>query len=339
MRKVVVESRIPFVKGVLEPWAQVTYADTITPRDVQQADALLVRTRTQCDHNLLAGSRVQFIGTATIGTDHINQDYCASHGITVASAPGCNAPAVAQWVLASIGHWMAVQRLVTSDITLGVVGVGHVGSIVARWAQSLGMKVLLNDPPLEQSGRPCPIAGQEFATLGQITGQCNVITFHTPLTSQGQHATQHLCDEAFLHSAQRCRLLLNAARGGVCDNEALAAWPHGVALDCWEHEPHVLPTLLHKAFIATPHIAGYSLEGKQRGTAMVLRALARHFGWDLQCSMPAADVHGAACVTLGHIMDSYNPLLDTARLKDSPRTFENQRNTYNLRHETTSLPQ
>ena len=331
MLKIIVESRIPYIKGRLEPWAQVEYLDTeaITPQAVRSADALLVRTRTRCNAHLLGGSRVSFIGTATIGTDHIDLDYCASRGIAVANAPGCNAPAVAQWVLASIGRWMDMRGVTNAhSLTLGVVGVGHVGSIVERWARQLGLNVLLCDPPRARREGP-----DGFCTMRQLVARSTIITFHTPLSAGGDYPTVHLCDEAMLSAAAKCRLLINAARGPIADNAALLRWTGDVAIDCWEHEPAISPGLLQKAFVATPHIAGYSSEGKQRGTAMVIEALNRHFGISAQPPKVTAPAIGAAAVTFGSIMRSYDPLADTARLKATPSGFEQQRNHYPLRPE------
>ena len=325
--KVVIENHIPYIKGLLEPWAQVEYlpAAEITPHAVRDAQALLVRTRTRCDAALLEGSSVEFIGTATIGTDHIDLEYCRRRGIAVSNAPGCNAPAVAQWVFASIATWMR-ERGVTaaSALRLGVVGVGHVGSIVARWGLQLGFQVVLNDPPLG---------------LDASVDDCDIITFHTPLTRDGQWPTHHLCDAAMLARASRCRLILNASRGAVCDNGALLAWHGDIALDCWENEPDINPELLQKTIVATPHIAGYSIEGKQRGTATIVGAFNDHFHTAAPVNMPQAPLKGGSTVTLSAILASYNPLHDTTALRaalddgDIATRFEALRNNYPLRPE------
>lgn len=331
MLKIIVESHIPFIKGRLEPWAQVEYRETadFTPATVHDADALVVRTRTRCVEALLKDSRVQFVGTATIGTDHIDLDYCASHGITVANAPGCNAPAVAQWVHSIIGHWMKVRGVEsTSNITLGVVGVGHVGSIVVRWARELGMNVLLCDPPRALREGP-----EGFCSYDELVSRSNIITYHTPYTHQGPFATRHLCDAAMLKKAVNCRLVMNASRGRVCENAALERWHGDVAIDCWENEPDISLRLLQKAFVASPHVAGYSLEGKMRGTAMIIEALNAHFGIAAEPPVVEAPTLGAQDVTMEAVMASYNPLIDTARLRLSPDTFEDQRQRYDLRHE------
>lgn len=328
--KIVADSKIPFLKGLLEPVAQeVVYVPgaEITRQIVRDAEVLLTRTRTRCDRELLEGSSVRFIGTATIGTDHVDFDYCRSKGITVESAPGCNAPAVAQWVHATILEWMA-NRKMSGPLTLGIVGVGHVGSIVARWAKQLGYKVFLNDPPRsEREG------SKGFESLDVLQRECDIITFHTPITTDGDYPTWHLCDARWLAGLQRCKLIINAARGPVCDNEALLHWNGDVALDCWEGEPIINRELLEKAFVATPHIAGYSLQGKQRGTAMIIEALNKRYGWDIQPVTAGTPLEGAEKVSAEAILASYSPLADTAILKSSPTSFETLRNTYQLRDE------
>ena len=331
--KIVVDSHIPNIQGLIEPRAEVVYLEPgdITRDAVKDADALIVRTRTRCDAALLDGSRVQFIGSATIGTDHIDLDYCATHGITVRNAPGCNAPAVAQWVFCAIIVWMRHHGITaTNGLTLGVVGVGHIGSIVVRWGRELGFTVLLNDPPREnRDGSFDDI----FSPLEELQRRCDIITFHTPLTRDGEWSTWHLCDQGFLDGLTRCRLLLNAARGPIADNAALQGWYGDIALDCWENEPDISRELLEKVLVATPHIAGYSREGKQRGTAMMLEALNEHFGWDIPIPTIASPATGAAQVTLAGIDASYDILADTTALKSAPAAFESQRNHYPHRQE------
>ena len=351
--KVIVENHIPYIKGRLEPFAEVLYLapEAITPEAVRDADVLIVRTRTRCNAALLSNSRCRFIGTATIGTDHIDLPYCRQHGITVANAPGCNAPAVAQYVHSVIAQFMEAEGIADCRLlTLGIVGVGHVGSIVERWARQLGFSVLLCDPP-----RARREGNEGFASLADIAAKADIITFHTPLTRTGDDATWHLCDKSFIDSLSHCRLLINSARGEIADNSALVdALESGkigyVAIDCWENEPNIDTRLLEKAFVATPHIAGYSAEGKQRATAMILTELKQHFGWEIAIDEPALPAAGAAMVTQRLIADSYNPLADTALLragnashpatenhsqagKWNPAAFEALRNGYSLRHE------
>ena len=329
--RIIVDNHIPNIQGLIEPRAEVLYLEPgdITREVVKDADALIVRTRTRCDAALLEGSRVQFIGSATIGTDHIDLDYCANNGIIVRNAPGCNAPAVAQWVFCAIVAWMRHNEITTLEgLTLGVVGVGHIGSIVARWGRELGFTVLLNDPP-----RACSEGDDSFLPLNELQRRCDIITLHTPLTRDGQWPTWHLCDQRFLDGLSRCRLLLNASRGAVADNAALLGWHGDIGLDCWENEPNISRDLLDKAIVATPHIAGYSREGKQRGTAMMLEALNEHFGWDIPIPTIASPATGAAQVTLEGIAASYDIMADTTRLKASPSAFESLRNHYPHRQE------
>ncbi len=328
--KVIVESHIPHICGLIEPFAQVEYLGPaeFTPAAVHDADALVVRTRTRCDAALLDGSRVRFIGSATIGTDHIDLGWCAAHGIAVCNAPGCNAPAVAQWVMCAINAWMRRRGIASAEgLSLGIIGVGHIGSIVARWGRQLGFDVLLNDPPREQR------EGGEFLPLHELQQRCDIITVHTPITQSGPWPTWHLIDREFLNSLDHCGLIINAARGAIADNSALLDWHGDIAIDCWENEPRISHRLLEKALVATPHIAGYSAQGKQRGTAMMLAALNNHFGWTIPVPDITAPATGAATVTLNGIADSYNILGDTAALKAAPDDFEPLRNGYALRNE------
>ena len=331
--RVIVESHIPHIRGLIEPFATVDYLEPVefTPEAVRDADALIVRTRTRCNAALLDGSRVRFIGSATIGTDHIDLDYCDKHGITVRNAPGCNAPAVAQWVFTAIHAWMQQHGITSPNgLTLGIVGVGHIGSIVARWARQLGFTVMLNDPPREDREG---LSNEQFLSLDELQRRCDIITFHTPITRDGQWPTWHLCDTAFLNGLSRCRLIMNAARGPITDNAALLGWHGDIALDCWENEPAISLPLLDRCVVATPHIAGYSREGKQRGTAMMLEALNEFYGWDIPIPTIDAPATGAAQVTLDGIGASYDIMADTAALKATPANFESLRNTYPLRQE------
>lgn len=334
MMKCVVEANIPFIRGILEPFAQVVYLEPekIVASEVADADALIVRTRTQCNEALLSGSKCRFIGTATIGTDHIDKKYCENNGITVVSAPGCNAPGVAQYVLAVAGTWMKKNSITSpSSLTLGVVGVGHVGSIISRWAEGIGFNVLRNDPPREREE-----GNGQFVSIDTVISQSDIITFHTPLIKSGIDATYHLCNSDFLNKLNHCSLIINSARGSIVDTEHLiAAIKSGkvkdAAIDCWEKEPDINTELLSRAFVATPHIAGYSREGKSRATHMILAAIARHFS--LPLSINEVDMGASRNPSLDEIIKSYNPLQDTIALKNAPELFESFRNNYNLRAE------
>lgn len=328
----IVERNIPFIAGLLEPYAEVTYlaAGDFTPENVKNADALIVRTRTRCDRSLLEKSRCRFIATATIGTDHIDTDWCQSNGITVVNAPGCNAPAVAQYVFASM---VQLANRPLGQYTLGIVGVGHVGKIVEQWAKALDMKVLHCDPPRQRTE-----GGDDWSTLSEIAEQADIITFHTPLTLSGKDKTYHIADRKFFDSLRRNPIIINAARGEIVNTpdliDALASGKvSNAVIDCWENEPDIDLTLLGKAAIATPHIAGYSYEGKVRATQMVLDALTTFFYLPRVNTLVNTPKSVARAVTPLGVLQSYNPLADTILLKENPADFEALRNNYRYRSE------
>lgn len=330
---IIVERNVPFVAGLLDPYATVRYLkpEEITPKAVADADAMIIRTRTRCDAELLESSDCKLIATATIGTDHIDLDYCRRRGITVVNAPGCNAPAVAQYVFASL---MAVVNRPLPAHTIGIVGVGHVGRIVEQWARSLDMKVLLCDPP-----RQAAEGGSHWASMDRIAAEADIITFHTPLTTDGPNPTYHLCGADFLSKLRRAPIIVNSARGAVTDTEALLdAAQKGLTgplvIDCWENEPQIDLRLLEKAAIATPHIAGYSWAGKARASQQCLDAVTTLL------MLPRVTIAGPLppsvpkSVSRNAIIRSYDPVADTVALKAAPGDFEKLRNDYQLRDET-----
>lgn len=328
----VVEANIPYIHGVLEPYGTVDYlrAEAIDADAVRDADAVIVRTRTRCDEALLKGSKVKIVATATIGTDHIDLAWCAANGITVANAPGCNAPAVAQYVLASVATLM--NRPI-SQHTIGIVGVGHVGRIVERWARGMNMNVMLCDPPRQRAE-----GGSQWHTLDQLASRCDIVTFHTPLTRTGQDSTWHMADQAFFDSLKRAPIIINAARGAVADNAALVrAIEQGqvshAVVDTWENEPCLLPALLERADIATPHIAGYSAQGKMRATRMALDAVSQCLGLPKLVMPGETPAPVPDQVTVKGLLSSYDPMADTRALRQHPDRFEQLRNNYALRNE------
>ena len=333
--KVVAEQNVPFIGPLAEvvQLVRLPYSE-ITKETVRDADALIIRTRNHCDSNLLDKSKVSLIATATIGTDHIDLPWCVSKGIEVANAPGSNAPAVAQYVFSCL---MRVINRPLHSYRIGIVGVGHVGSIVERWARQMGMEIMLCDPPRQEAE-----GGAQWCSLSDIAKEADIITFHTPLTSDGPHPTYHLADEAFFQSLRRAPIIINSARGAVVDNAAWAdAIEAGVAgpaiVDCWEGEPDVNLRLLADASIATPHIAGYSLEGKQRASQMALDAVCLHFG------LPEVKTEGVPAppcpisITPVEALRSYDPMPESRALKEKPTSFEELRNAYPLRHEPLSV--
>lgn len=332
--KITADRNIPFIERPLRAIGDLVMlpGTEITPEVMADTDILLTRTRTRCNEALLAQSPCSFIGTATIGTDHIDLPYCRERGITVANAPGCNAPAVAQWVLAAIINYFTPARRL-SDITLGVIGAGHVGSILIRWAEGLGIRVLVNDPPLQETA---PDA-YNYSTLADIACECDVISVHTPLTRDGRYPSYHLIDSGFISMLRRKPLILNAARGPVTDTRALiegldSGQIGAVGIDCWEGEPAIDPILLERAYIATPHIAGYSRQGKIRASEMVLDALSQHLGLTTPLRADAPSIPPVPD-TITEEMISYDILADTEALKSAPADFETLRNNYHLREE------
>lgn len=330
---IVIESNIPFVRGLLDDVARVCYLapEEITAESMRSADAFITRTRTRCDEALLAHSQCQVIASATIGLDHVDVDYCRERGIAVANAPGCNAPAVAQYVLASVIAAYGEDAL--EGLTIGIVGVGHVGKIVEQWARQLGMTVMLCDPPRAEAE-----GAEAFVSLHEIASKADIITFHTPLTKSGRYATFHLADKQFFEDLHRKPMIINAARGPVVDTtallEAMSRELVGrVAIDCWEGEPEINLQLLEKVFIATPHIAGYSHQGKVRATKMAVDAVAAKLGLTPKAMSEEVPLGAATEVDAHSIALSYNPLIDTEDLRSNPNDFELLRNHYNLRNE------
>ena len=339
--KIVVDDKIPYIQEKLRLLADEVVplgGAAISASDVKDADALIVRTRTRCDKALLEDSKVRFVATATIGFDHIDADYLASAGITWISCPGCNADSVAQYVESSLLLLQRDKGLTLTASTIGIVGCGHVGSRVKVVAKRLGMQVLVCDPPLEQlAAKSEESHAHDFVSLETIAQEADVITFHVPLTREGAYATWHMADEAFFHRLSRVPYIINTSRGGVVDNTALStALQEGrvrdAVLDVWEGEPNLDTALLQRVFIGTPHIAGYSADGKANADNMVIDALCRYFGLThpgkvVPPSLPA-DFHYT-----GDPLELYNPLTDSEALKTNPSKFEYLRNYYPLRRE------
>jgi erythronate-4-phosphate dehydrogenase len=339
--KIVVDKFIPYINGVFEPFAEVQYlapAD-FTPEAVRHADALIVRTRTHCNAALLSGSQVRFIATATIGYDHIDADFCQKNGIKWTNAPGCNAPAVGRYVASVLCFWAKKYGIDLREKTLGIVGVGHVGREVLKMAKLLGMSVLQNDPIREKAEK-----SGEFVLLTRIAHEADIITFHTPLTHDGEFATYHMADAQFFADCRRKPLIINAARGGVVDENALKnALKSGqisdCAIDCWENEPRIDAELLQMAMIATPHIAGYSADGKAAATEMCVRAVSQFFGLGLDdfCVKDLPMIEPCHCRSYEErtqaILRSYDISCDDAALRSAPNDFEKLRSEYKLRRD------
>lgn len=351
--KIVCDDKIPFLRGVLEPFAEVVYlpGKQTTAEVVRDADAVITRTRTKCDAALLSGSSVKVIATATIGFDHIDTAWCESHGILWRNAPGCNSWSVKQYIASVLVSLSRRHGLDLSAMTLGVVGVGNVGSKVAEVASLLGMKVLLNDPPRARAE-----GEQGFVSLDEVMERADIITLHVPLTKEGEDATWHLFDAARIGRLRRDQFLFNSSRGPVVDNAALkaalkAGALRGAVLDVWENEPDIDRELLGLLEYATPHIAGYSADGKANGTTMSVRTVASVLGlpftdWTasgvpapvqpLSFCIDAAGKSGAQ-VLAEAILHTYDVQRDTDALRAAPELFEKLRGDYPVRREPTAF--
>ena len=276
---IVADANIPKVAEAFKDLGNVTL---IPGREISQAhlidcQCLLVRTVTEVNHQLLQGTSVEFVGTATIGTDHVDQKYLQQKGVSFTNAAGCNAEAASEYVISGLFALSKRKGFDPFSLKAGIIGCGNVGSRLYQKLNALGIEVLRNDPPLAKKG-----LDKEYVDLDSVTEQCDFISLHVPLTLTGEHATKHLLDQKKLSQLRENCLLVNAARGPIIDNHALLAVMQQrpdlmVFLDTWENEPLPSRELLAKVDLATPHIAGYSVEGRLRGTQMILDAACAHF--------------------------------------------------------------
>ena len=336
--RAVVDDQIPFIReGLRELVDEVVYlpGHAIGPADVAEADILIVRTRTRCDRRLLEGSRVRLVVTATIGYDHLDTAYLDTAGIRWANCPGCNASSVRQYV----HNALLALGLLKPSLLVGIVGVGHVGSLVARDLQAAGMTVLPCDPLQQAAGAPPP-TGTAWHSMEALC-HCDIISFHPDLTYTGAHPSFHLADAAFFQSLRRRPVVINTSRGEVVDEEALlqalrSGLVGGAVIDTWEHEPHINRALLEAVSLGTPHIAGYSADGKANAARMALQAVAQFVGIPLRTAIhpPALPAHFAygPFATDGPLR-LYDPRIDSLRLRRAPEAFESLRGNYPLRRE------
>ena len=351
--KIVCDNKIPFLRGVFEPFAEVVYltGGETTPAVVRDADAVVTRTRTRCDAALLADSSVRVIATATIGYDHIDTAWCEAHGILWRNAPGCNSRSVQQYVGAALCALARRYGLQLEGMTLGVVGVGNVGGKVAQTAAALGMRVLLCDPP---RARREGAAG--FVPLDELVSRSDIVTLHVPLEREGEDATWHLFDAKRLAAMRPDQILVNSSRGPVVDNGALKAALAAKALraavlDVWEGEPAPDRGLMDLVDIATPHIAGYSADGKAAGTAAAVQTVAARLGLPLTDWRPAGipapaqplsfalDAAGKSLqeVLSEALLYTYDILADDRALREHPDRFEQLRGDYPVRREPAAF--
>ena len=346
--KIIIDDKIPYIRGAFESVAEVVYlpGSKTTPEIAKDADAIVTRTRTICNEKLLSGSSVKFIATATIGFDHIDIEYCDAAGIRWTNAPGCNSKSVEQYIASTLMVLAERKKLQLKDLCIGVVGVGNVGSKVARVANLLGMRVLLNDPPRQRAE-----GSAAFVSLQQVMLEADIITLHVPLNMKGDDATYHLGNETFLSGLKRKPILINSCRGEVVETNAVKSALNSGQIsafvcDCWENEPDIDLELLAMTELATPHIAGYSKDGKATGTQMSVQAISKFFGLGLDNwqatgvelpGNPTIELDGAGLseqqIIAKAILATYDIRNDDQDFRESTEKFEQLRGDYPTRRE------
>ena len=346
--KIIIDDKIPYIRGAFEGVAEVVYlpGPKTTREIVKDAVAIVTRTRTICNEELLKGSEVKFIATATIGFDHIDTDYCDRAGIKWTNAPGCNSKSVEQYIASALMVLAERKKIQLKDLIIGIVGVGNVGSKVAVVCDLLGMKVLLNDPPRERAE-----GSDAFVSLDQLKEEADIISLHVPLNLKGEDATYHLGNESFFSSLTRKPILINSCRGEVLETNAVKSALKtgklsGFVCDCWENEPDIDPELLDLTDLATPHIAGYSKDGKATGTCMSVHAISNYLGLGLNNWQPSGvelpehpiiELNGSGMseqeIISKAILSTYDICQDDSLLRNHPEQFEQLRGDYATRRE------
>ena len=353
--QIVADENIPFVAECFSSIGDVEVVSgrDMTPNIVADADSLIVRSITRVSADLLSGSKVRFVGTATIGFDHIDIEYLSRNNLGFASAPGSNANSAAEYVIAALLNIAKQYEINLEGKSIGIIGVGNVGSRVAKKCEALGMKLYLNDPPLQRQ-----TGDSKYLSIEKLF-DCDFITLHTPLTFEGEDKTFHLANERFFKSLKTGCVFFNASRGGVVDNPALKTAIKGgrlqaVILDVWDNEPNIDVELLEMVDIGTPHIAGYSLDGKISGLIMIYKTACEYFDldakYDISSFLPEPAVPELKInpksgseqdLLLGSVEKIYDIKADDTKLrqmlKKSPEDrgnfFDHMRKTYPVRRE------
>ncbi len=326
------------------------------PDHISDADVLLVRSVTRVDEDLLTGSNVQFVGTATSGHDHIDIDFLDKKQIRFVHAPGCNARSVAEYVLSSLCVLADMRDISLHGRTAGIIGCGHVGSTVASMLSELGIECLLYDPPLQNQ-----CSSYNFSTIEDLQS-ADIITLHVPLVRDGEYPTYHMIDSSFLRKLKHDVILINTSRGSVIDEHALMKFitrnPHSdLVLDVWENEPDINLNILDKTVISTPHIAGYSLDGRLNGTQMIYKKycefydkkydgpLAAHLPRRLKNRIPIKDCYDDLEAIQMAVLASYDVRSDSTGLRQllvgeqkiTGNSFTDLRNNYPIRREFSAM--
>ncbi|WP_178863545.1 4-phosphoerythronate dehydrogenase [Thiomicrorhabdus cannonii] len=347
-RHIIIDDAVPYAEAMFSHLGKVTLMPgrDISRQHLMDADALVVRSRTQVNAELLNGTPVKFVGSTVVGLDHIDQPYLHNNGIHFYSAQGCNANSVAEYIMTCLLDLAEHKGFELTEKTLGIIGVGHVGSLVYDKAQKLGIRCLLNDPPRAEAH---PQQAEQFVDLDTCL-QADMITFHTPLTHDGKHPTHHLLNKTRLASIRPDQVIINAARGGIIDESAWQNTPTlANVIDCWENEPHIDEALYQSAYLATPHIAGHSLDAKIAGGSMVYTQLCQFWKitpqetWHTQLPArpPAITLNTEGSLqqqlytTLKTVYDPRNDDLAIRRknIEDTYKNYEEYRRNYPIHRE------
>lgn len=345
--KIIADNKIPFLESVFESRAELVCipGNQIARSDLYDADALITRSVTKCNESLLKNTKIKFIATATIGNDHIDKEFCKKHNIEWVVAEGCNSTAVTQYFITALLNLVKKKKLSLTGLTLGIIGVGNIGTRIEKAAEGLGMRVLLNDPPrAEKEG------DRKFSSLDILLQQADIITIHVPLISIGKNNTLHLADSSFFERLKKSIIFINTSRGEVVETEALKSAIRSKKvkfsiIDVWENEPSIDTGLLNLVDIATAHIAGYSLEGKVKATAMSVNAISRYFGleldnWNPEIENPLKNNIKIQCFEKSYpdilydmVVSIYDIEEDDHELRSHFSDFESIRVNYVFRHE------
>ena len=342
--KIIADDKIPYLNSLFSPFSQLIKipGKGITNTDLTDASALLTRTVTTVNSQTLKNTAIQYVGSMTAGIDHIDTDYLTREKISWCSAPGSNASAVAEYVMACVAQLIQQEKL-PRKFNAGIIGVGHVGKIVANYFTTIADTVIYSDPPRAKA------EPDFFSSALSAFTELDLICIHTPLITSGPDTTHHLINNAFLQQLKPGCVIINAARGVIVDNDALLKNKHVIAcLDVWEGEPSVNIELLKNVAIASPHIAGYSQQAKFNASWQVFETMAKHFKWDYEKSalLESIDLPKQSTISLHHpnwgaqILNAYNPAHETVSLRDKllnaqdkSTAFEALRRNYMLRNE------
>ena len=347
---IIIDNKIPFIKGILEPFAEIRYLSPqlINNTNIKNADALIIRSVTKCNNELLHNTKIKFIATATIGFDHIDTNYCKENGIAWINAPGCNSTAVQQYTINAILYLGKQYKLDITKLTLGIVGIGNIGSKVVKSAKALGINILLNDPPRERNEN-----SDEFVNIETIRKESNIISFHVPLTYEGIDKTYHMVDEYFIDGLKMKPFIINTARGEIAKSDELFTAIRDkkiqkAILDVWDNEPYITQNLAEQVLLGTPHIAGYSIEGKARGSLMAITEIIDFFGFEIdkveaeKKIMPRKQNIMLNCedqpedeILEQLLSDTYSIKKDHELFMYNLHNFEKLRSEYNYRHDYT----